>query len=203
MVGYWRPSLIFRGETIFLLGGGPSLSLVQMDKLRGYKVIAINDAGYIAPWADALFFRDLKWFHLNRPMVDDWRGLVFTTNVKVKEEYSRVRCLEMKHMNEFSFVSLRYGRSSGHIALSLAITLGARRVILLGYDCRVVDGKSHFHDNIGTETAQNRFLYENDFLPAWKGWGLGCAQIGVEVLNATPGSAIKEFEFRPLDEILG
>ncbi len=218
MTDYWHLLPLYKGETVFLLGGGPSLSRRDLDLecLRDHRVIAINNSAYVAPWASILFFRDLKWYFANGEIVDNWKGTV-VTSTKSDKYPDNIRVIKLLHSTSFvnlvvngiqygqtfKYNAVRYGRSSGHIALSLAVSLGASRVVLLGYDCRIVNGRSHFHDKVeNSGTAQTSVLYEKDFLPAWKGWNDYCTEAGTQVLNATPGSAIQEFPFMSLDEIL-
>lgn len=195
----------FAGRTAFLLGGGPSLDPCEVALLRGRPTIAINAAAALAPGA-VLFFRDLDWFLRHRPTVEGWAGLAITTN-RCATAYPKLTRVVTTHGSDFpapgsqqgGYPVIRYGRSSGHLAVSLAIAMGARRVVLLGYDCRFVGGRSHFHDDYG---APIELVYRTDFLPAWRGWGAAAERAGVEVLNATAGSAIAEFPFRPLQELL-
>src|SRR5260370_42311328 len=127
-------------NTVFLLGGGPSLSsslaILENNDRQDKKVIAINDTIYHAVNVDVLFFRDISWFYANRTIVDDRHGVVISSTYC--DKYSNnVLVVKTKHSNDFLVGgdTIRYGRSSGHLALSLAISLGAERCVLLGYDC--------------------------------------------------------------------
>jgi hypothetical protein len=209
--GLWRPEPLFGGLTVFLLGGGPSLTPCDVAAIAGRPTIAINTAGRLAPWAAVLFFRDLQFYWGAKALVDNWQGLAVTTLRAARQGElagvpETVRIVEFTHTPDFPAPDtgkIRAGRSGGHLALSLAIAMGARRIVLLGYDCRFVDGpngvRSHWHDDYATP---NRLLYERDFLPSWNGWGAAAARAGVEVLNATPASAIAEFPRRMLAEVL-
>lgn len=58
----------WKGGTVVLIGGGPSLTREQVEQVRaaqaGWRVqcIAINDAYLWAPWADILYFADASWW---------------------------------------------------------------------------------------------------------------------------------------------
>lgn len=189
-----------------ILGGGPSLldliNVVESKLPLGpdYAVIAINEAIYLSLYADILFFRDLSWFYGNRDIVGTWKGTVVSSTASPFYP-KNVKVVKTSHCNDFLVGgdTIRYGRSSGHLALSLAINLGAKRCVLLGFDCRIVNGRSHFHDKHSNAIS---ITYAKDFLPAWEGWGETARRAGVEVVNATPNSAIMEFEYRPLVEVL-
>lgn len=53
----------WRGQTVAVIGGGPSLTEAQVETLRehGAKAIAVNDAFLWAPWADVCYAADAKW----------------------------------------------------------------------------------------------------------------------------------------------
>jgi hypothetical protein len=192
-------------RTVFLLGGGPSLlnSIAELEErydVGKYYIIAINESIYATLYANMLFFRDTTWYLGNKEFMDTWIGCVVTSTAS-RFYGSNVNIVKIKHVDRFLVGSdtIKFGRSSGHIALSLAISLGANKCVLLGYDCRIVDGRSHFHDKPSEVTALG---YKEYFLPAWVGWGDAVEAAGVEVVNATPGSAILSFPRRPLSEVL-
>ncbi|MEI9804094.1 MAG: hypothetical protein WDN48_06020 [Pseudolabrys sp.] len=95
---------------------------------------------------------------------------------------------------------VQQGRNSGNTAVALAIAMGAKRVCLVGYDCRIVAGREHFHSEY--KGPRDLSLYDNEFRLAFDGWNEAAINSGVEILNCTPGSAITEFPFADLDEVL-
>ena len=59
----WAVPPIWRGATVVCLGGGPSLTAADAAQCRGRaRVIAINDAYRLVPWADLLYFCDYRWW---------------------------------------------------------------------------------------------------------------------------------------------
>jgi hypothetical protein len=74
--GYWRVQPEWRGQTVVIVGGGPSLTKEQVDAAghvvvgrAAPKVIAINNAIELAPWADVLYFCDARWYEWHRDRV--------------------------------------------------------------------------------------------------------------------------------------
>ena len=62
-----------------------------------------------------------------------------------------------KHADEWTHKvrqsdSLPFYRSSGNCAIGLAAKLGYKRIFLLGFDCHMVDGKTHWHDPHSRQT---------------------------------------------------
>lgn len=199
---FWTPAPLFAGAAAFCIGGGPSLRGFDFERLRGRHVIACNAAGYHVPWADVLLFHDNSFFEAHRPLIDAWAGLAVTASRAAKAAApNRLLRLEMIERADFTVGQpvLKLGASSGHTAVSLAIAMGARRVVLLGYDMRLVDGRSHWHDHYSHPIQDP---YEESFLPQWAGWNAAARALGVEVLNATAGSALHEFEFADIDDLL-
>lgn len=256
---YWTPEALFRGETVFCLASGPSLTQEVVDKVRGKgRVIAVNSTVYLAPWADALFFTDSGWFERGRDPAlcgrhgdDQWERRVFIENfpglvVSMAAAAKRVLPHKVKRIkgrgqptdNPPRFPALgspeiHGGRTSGHTAISLAIALGAVRIVLLGYDMRMLpvggpyenpptgsqeerdilsksshprhyEMRARYREHHHSEYTGPRdlFIYETDFIPAFRGWHAGARAVGVEIVNCTPGSAIPEFPFVDLDEVV-
>jgi hypothetical protein len=236
---YWTPEPLFRGETVFVVASGPSLTPEVADSLRGHRVITVNGSAYLTPWADVLFFTDSGWFETGRaePMrgkpgddewprrrfVEEWPGLVVSMSRTAKRVLddprygrSKPRILRVKGVGDPSTPprwngvirfppighnEIRQGRNSGNSAASLAIAMGAARVPLVGFDCRVVDGREHCHDEYAGQ-PRDLALYDGEFKRAFNGWREAAGVSGAEIVNATPGSAITEFPMVDLGEEL-
>jgi len=209
---FWRPEALFAGETVFVVGGGPSLRGFDFRCLRGRRVIAVNASGFDVPWADVLVFHDYEWFAhpANRQLIDAWSGLVVTFSRRAKAAApDRVRRVDCIHRPSFplAHVPIRVGHCSGQSAVSLAITMRAKRVVLLGFDMRAnAKGQTHYHKDRplydAAHAAKTAPVYAESFLPAWKGWHADAHSVGCDVVNATPGSALTEFPAVDLEQEL-
>lgn len=219
---FWLVEPIFAGQTVFCLASGPSLTREVAEQVKGRPTITVNSSCSVAPWASALFFTDCSWYEPRRQQVGDFGGLVLTMCKAARRELpghvKLIRTIgDPDAQCEFPVVGsglVRQGRSSGHTAISVAIAGGARQVVLLGYDCRVVGGVEHCHDeylvggrrDYATEKEDprwnNKREYSTIFLRGYDGWMAAAMRAGAAILNATPGSAIQEFPFVDLDEIL-
>ncbi len=205
---FWTPEPIFAGQTVFCLASGPSLTPEICERIRGRPALAINSSCMLAPWAD-LYFTDSSWYEARREIVANWPGRVFSMSKTAKRELPD-KVLKIKGEGDprlfrgdfppLGSPVIRQGRTSGHTGISLAIALGASTTGLLGYDMRPVDGREHCH----AEYKGNRDLsvYATDYVPAFAGWDAAAKAAGAKILNCTPGSAITEFEFADLDEVL-
>lgn len=204
---YWSPEPIFRGETIFCLASGPSLTADICERVRGRCAIAVNSSAVLAPWAAVLFFTDSGWYEPRRELVANWEGLVISMSRTAKRELpDKVKRVQgqgdpqlLPGFSRGPHV-IQQGRSSGHTAVSLAIALGAARVVLLGYDMKFVEGREHFHQEY--KGPRDMDIYAREFIPGFAGWNEAARAVGVEVVNATEGSALMEFPLADLDSIL-
>lgn len=208
---FWTPEPIFKGETVFCLASGPSLTPEVCEKIRGRPAIVVNVSFRLAPWAPIWFFTDSSIYERYRDDVAAWPGEIVTMSRTAKRELpDKVKRVKGEGDPAFPFArfpalgspTIRQGRSSGHTAISLAIALGASRVALLGYDMRLVDGREHHHTEYNGPHGRDLEQYARDFVPAFAGWNAAAVASGVEILNCTPGSALTEFPFADLDEVL-
>lgn len=205
----WPVEPLFKGETVFVLASGPSVTQEIADRLQGQKgqrVVVINSTYKLCLWADLWFFTDNNVYSDNRDAVAAFAGHVVTMGRLPKREMP-LKVKRVKGNWGPDFIPgwdgvIRQGRSSGHTAISLAIAMGAARIVLLGYDMHLApDGREHHHNDYEGR-PRDLDIYEREFLPAFKGWDADAKRCGVEIINCTPGSALKEFTMRDLDEVL-
>lgn len=142
-------------STFVILASGPSLKQFDVDYARGKaRVIAVNDTYRLAPWADILYASDRAWWDLHQAELWWFRGDWYTHDLN-----NRTWTATMKHrgMNVVHGLNLdgvsnqpgtiHLGGNSGFQALNLAITMGATKIILSGFDMITHDGKTHFFGN--------------------------------------------------------
>ena len=202
---FWTPPPDWCGEIAFVLASGPSMSEVIAAKVRPHRTIVVNSTVLIAPWSDIWFFTDTGVYQRHKDMVRRFAGRVVSMSKRAKREQpdivSRITGQWMDDFPGEGSQAVRQGRSSGQTAISIAVAHRPLIVGLLGFDMRLVDGREHHH---GEYKGQLRdvALYEREFVPALKGWCDTARAVGVEIINCTPGSAVTEFPFADLDEVL-
>ena len=76
---------------------------------------------------------------------------------------------------------------------------GARRVLLLGFDMRVVGDQRHFFGDHPKPLIQAS-PYDL-FIKAFTVIADDAKRLGVEIINCTPGSALTQFPILPLDDV--
>lgn len=206
MPPFWAAPRVWPGATVACLGGGPSLTQAQADRLRGRaRVIAINDAWRLAPWADALYACDWRWWR-KHDGVPGFAGLKVTLSNSLGhlDDWPEIRVLKNAGTEglELTPIGLRTGRNGGYQAINLAVHLGAARILLLGYDMKAAaDGRTHwFGDHAEWPTRPS--IFRDVFLPHFEGLARALDEIAVDVVNCTPGSALDVFPRRPLEDAL-
>lgn len=208
MKHYWTAPELWPGETCVLIGGGPSLTAAQVEACRGrVRAIAINDAYRLAPWADALYFCDCKWWQWHHKKLADWKGLIVRMQGGM-HDFGDPRIKVLRNLDEKRGLAerrdgLHNGQNSGYQAINLAVHFGAKRILLLGYDMQgVLEGprvKTHwFGDHPG---GTNPIVYEK-MLPHFESLPPLLEKRGIEVINCTPGSALRVFPMRSIERAL-
>lgn len=116
---------------VVVIGSGPSLTADDCDLIRkaGHVTIAVNSSWQAAPWANIVFAADEPWWDFNRPpdTMQKW-----TTSKEAARKY---------RINRFCGTM---GANSGMQAISLALLLGASKIVLIGFDASLKNG-SHWH----------------------------------------------------------
>lgn len=191
----WWPD--WTGETCLIVASGPSAKEVPLDLARGrVKAIAINESWQLAPWADVLWGVDRGWWKL-RNGVPAFGGLKIGWGTNLPD---------IKHveMGEPHTISTRKGyvakSNSGMGAINLAVGFGAKKIILVGYDCRVSDGV-HWHGrhpqlSNPSEVVAKRWATRLDNQAEM------LRHLGVQVINCSKDSAITKFPKRRFEEAI-
>ncbi len=203
-VPFWKFKQIYKDKTIVIIGGGPSHVEMDLDLLHDVNFCAVNSSCRkvmgIEKKEDMLYFTDNSWSERFPELVEKWKGLIVTSNRNTKARLGDlVNRLDLIELTEFMQIRSDYVQaSSGHSAACLAVMMGAKRLCLVGFECDIVDGRTHGHDDYRQENVNDY----NRFLRGWEGLKIGFEEKDVKVFNCTPNSRIKEFEFKSLEKCL-
>lgn len=211
---------LYRGATVFLVCGGPSLNKMDLTPLRAERGILVAAVNQVA----ATHVRPQLWFSVDDPSKfheSIWKDpgiLCFT-----KQKYLRHAVWETKdgerkagpksqdlpgvlgyeHRSEWPCDFLSGAPTWGTagvfksvfmVALRMLADLGVKRICLLGADFHMEPGQSYAFDqekNAGAARSNNGYYARmNRDLP--KVWK-DLLSIGCEVVNCTPGSHLTAF----------
>lgn len=208
---YSKVTDAWKDQTVAILGGGPSLTAEQVNACQGRaKVIAINNAYALAPWADLLYFADKRWhgWHSHRPEFKAFAGQIATVDNLELARDSRIHCLRKGALIGLADRpdTVNTGSNSGHQALNLCYLGKVKRVILIGFDMRHVGKRSHWHgghvDTHGEPRPTPEWAYARVMLPRLATAVKQLNAAGIDVVNATPGTALKCFRLDTLENAL-
>lgn len=189
----------WQGQCVIVAATGPSLTPEVAEACRGDLIIAVNDAYKLLPFADVLYACDAAWWDVHKGASgfpgEKWSSHRAGGNDKTQQQQRyglRLVAGDGKPFFSTDPALIHYGGNSGFQAVNLAIHFGAARIVLVGFDMRDVKGKRHFFGDhpkgLRTSTAYTSFI--RSFENAAKKLAPG-----VEIVNATPGSALKCFPF--------
>lgn len=210
----WNPPELWKNQTAYILGGGPSLLgmdyCLGLEKLlEGKRVIGVNNAFKFGSWVDVCWFGDEKWFEWNFKELAKFSGLKVTCNPKflTKKEADEHHILIMNRGKSNGIEKkagyVAWNRSSGASAINFAYHLGIKKIVLLGFDMHS-DGINHnWHKEHKGRSIDNRNFdpYER-FLKPFKQIKEEADIIGLEILNATVGSALTAFPTVDIKDVI-
>lgn len=195
----WSAPRIWPNSTVYILGGGPGLLDNDLSSIHGQRCIGVNNSTFLGDWVDVCWFGDLKWWGWHKERLKSYTGLIITCNTRMKK-WSKMKVLLRGKVAGIdtrpSHVS--WNRSSGASAINLAYHFGAKRIILLGFDMRRIDGKKNWHDD-HKEKIHDPFIRH---LKSFSQIKKDAEHLGLEIINATPGSAINQFPIMTLKDAM-
>lgn len=181
------------GRTVVCIASGPSLGADDCDLVRasGWPVVVTNTTFRLCPWADVLVAHDEAWWKLYR------------TEVQAGFPGQKVCCAPGGRRFGAQWLGLQKHktfRNSGAAAISLAVLAGAKRVVLLGYDCQHTGARTHWHGDhpapLGNAGSVARWPQTFRQVAQY------AAQQRCEVLNATRATALTSFPRVRLEDVL-
>lgn len=194
---------MWEGRTVAVMASGPSMSQEVADRVRaaGLPAIVVNDTYRLAPWADILYAADRRWWEANPEAVTEFAGTKLVAQSGLA--FSDVILIQRSGNRGFDARPqfIRTGGNSGYAAVHIALHTGAARVLLLGFD---MHGK-HWFGSHSRRAPNNRLLTD----PSPHSFALWCERFndlrgaaGADIVNCTPGSALKAFRFSRLEDEL-
>jgi hypothetical protein len=213
MTTAWTVTPEWKGETAAIIASGPSLTRAQCDFVRGKcRVIAVNNQGIdtesdgvtvpaMAPWADVLFAADAKWWRCYHKRALQFAGRKVTVRATLPwpEIYSLTQSDEHPTFDPRP-THLVSGGNSGYMAVHLAVHLGVKRIVLLGFDMK--DGRNRrrhwFGNHPGKLNARGNFAGWNR---AFDKFAKVLHHMNVEVVNCTPDTALRCFRRAQIESV--
>jgi len=185
---------IWEGQTVCVLGGGPSVRGFNMDLLKSVKTVGCNDAYKFGPEVvDILLFGDVKWYRHHYKELSLFPNLVFTNCEKMDLDKGERVLMVPRKPSGFHIDALGWNGNTGASAINLALITGARTIVLVGFDMHLdAGGNSNWHpnplDSVKPEHYKRYKLGINGCVPDWLAhWP------GTEIINLNPDSELECF----------
>lgn len=158
-----------------------------------HRYVVTNTTFRLVPWADVVYGCDFLWWKSHAvevsktaPKMSRW------TQDKASAERYGVNLVRNEALPGSSLTGLRVNGNSGAGAINLAVLFGARKIMLLGFDMHEgPSGEKHWHVDHPSPCVQKQLFSE--WLHKFDAVAKDLKTLGVEVVNATPGSALKCF----------
>ncbi len=219
------------GQIVAIIGGGPSLTLDQVEQVRQHedvRVIAVNDAYLWAPWADVSYFADASWWTQHAAGVA--KPMLRLSAEQVRERFSAFageKCSIESQVGSIEDAAVHIlrnfhldpnGRGIHGFGLSLnprSLVTGrhsgfqALNVAVLAGSRHIlllgIDGKpaadGRTHWSGGHKDPTPQDAYEF-YRKAFSAAEHALKAAGVTVVNCSPGSAVDSFPKMPLEQAL-
>lgn len=199
-------------DIVYIVAGGPSLRTLSWERLKEKKVIAINKSMFKCPDAKIIWWADDRFWEENRDEI-----LAHKARYKVTAYSDLVRFHYPGEVYAYKFTRQRglddsqwgicSGNNSGYACINLATKLGARRIVLLGYDFKYSgEGHSHWHDGYylpdGSRRNHREETLTRKMLPNFDSLVDPLIKKRVQVYNASMDSNLTIWPKITIDEAL-
>jgi hypothetical protein len=201
LLGGSLPDGSWENERCYILGGGPSLKNFDLAQTIGSRVIAVNRAYEICPWADIVASCDDRFYrgHKNDARFRTHTGLKVMLLVDPNPDIERdvwvvpgriERCIgSIKD-------GLGHGWNSGYGALMLAIALGCDPIYLVGFDMQdnvAANTQAWWHDGYPSQNDASCYVrYADEFK-----WAAASGLISQRIYSLCPTGGLRDTFPRP------
>jgi hypothetical protein len=190
----------WRGETVFIICGGPSLRSFDFERLRGRRVLVVNSSLYAVPWADALFFGDDRWGFQNMAAINAFAGEIYTVSTVPVKTAKRLKKVVPPPALIERPNALVMRRTSLTASLNLAWHKGVARIVVLGADMKAAaDGRTHHHAPHPWPSLAGCW---DEQMKELRGAATVLTAAGIEVVNASLESRIDFWPKQDIGELL-
>lgn len=184
----------------------PAVYSPYLSPIHRQHIIGVNVAFQLGTWIDFIFFGDGRGFLLPfRRQLASHPAIKVCCDPTVNDSWIKIvnRDLDKPHGISTEQCRVSWNHNSGAAAINFAYYLGCKRVILVGFDMKLNDKyNQHWHDLYG---RQNRIWNRKDnkmknvvgsfdsYLRKFPIIAEDARHLGLEIINASPDSKIKEF----------
>jgi len=189
-------------NTIYVVGGGPSLIGFDWGLLKNKKVIAVNRAFEKLPNAYFIYFSDIRfWGWFGEAMTEHKAHIITTAKLNPRPKgvifYKRSSLRKKALDNTPGYLKL--GNNSGYAAINLAVQFGATKIALLGFDMCNTNSKTHWHNGYIVKNSDD--VYEKSMLKYYAPLATELSELGIDVTNYGSTSKLDVFTKKSLESV--
>ena len=190
---------IVSGRKVFIIGGGPSLKEIDISLLDNRLTVGINVAYKILKNPTALYWCDESWAASEYDFLSKINCFKFTGKHSadgfIKDNIKSVAgATVLKRTGDFGIdpdCDHVRGNNSGAHVINLLANMKVSDIILLGFDGKILNGKTHWHK--GYNLPMNNMIYSDMFTPSICSMATPLKNLGINIINLSTESAIDCF----------
>jgi hypothetical protein len=182
---------IWNRKTVTIVGGGPSLNGFDFGRLQGIVIGTNHSPKYHR--ADMIIAIDARFHEREKDFLDSLDCLKCTYVQTTRQDFA-MAVLNPDYDNYLTDLDWHVLKAnmSGYFAIAVALHLGAKKVILLGYDGGYTVGEQtpNFHPYHYEGPGMNFYTPMNQYYDFWK---------NENIVNVGMDSKIRAFKKVPLE----
>ena len=218
---------IHNGKRCFIVATGPSLTLEDVNRLKGEICFGVNSIFRIFEKTD---WRPDYYMILDKGVCDKYNenGYLKPDEFSISKSFINSLCKKsckgdkvvylhtnwLKHVYKFGNLDFKYNPnlvfglydfySVTHAAIQVAIYMGIKEIVLLGVDNNYLGSKTHFEKTDGDDDFdyQMALTTQNSMDEGYKAIKEIAEKQNVKIINATRGGRLEVFERVKLEDIV-
>lgn len=158
----------------------------------------------LCPWADVVYGCDGPWWRLKNGL-PDYSGIKLAHDSSVCATYRDLHKIEISDEDRFLFDVpglVGSGGNSGFQAVNIAAQFGANRILLIAFDMHTGGGLHWYGPNVGNQMNNPNDVNLMRWRDAFAKQAGSLRRRGIEVVNASPDSALVCFPHGTIEETL-
>lgn len=190
-------------KPVVILASGPGLTNAQCYAVacnhRNVYTITVNNTRMKYPDPDVVYAGDFLWWKIHHAAAkrDDSELWTIDANAAVRYGLNRIKGVGREGLGENV---VHTGGNSGYQAINLAYLWKAKKIILLGFTMREIDGKKHWHAD--HEPPLIHEILPDEWRHKMTKLAADLKAKGVDVVNCDPLSALTCFRMSTIEKEL-
>jgi hypothetical protein len=185
-----------------------------LSPIHAKHVLGVNAAFLLGEWIDVMFFGDGGFYTSNITEMNERTKVKVSCNpnlVKKNQIFKGIKYVPRDNSHPVGISSrnnmISWNLNSGAAAIGLAYLLGVKRIYLLGFDMTLgQEGWQWWHRHYtGDKAPKKKDPKRLPFERHLKGFPMvanDARRLGLEIINVSPNSAIKDFKRVKLSDVL-